>query len=302
MSDGAWAAPPDKTFASYEEFYATSQYARFDQTHRRGGSLGLFGLEVDQGPIDFIDSPLPEYVFQTELLGTRDVCVDMGEGAFERRQARKASLFFLVPPETVARFRIDAPHKVRSISVHKSVLDPLLEEHGLGPDCFHRWYAAPTATFIDSPLSAGLVNLLDALWRAMGDPRCNSLLIDGLAMQLVACAAADFAPLAARPDDARIARAIDYIETYINLPLTVAELAAVACLSQGHFARVFRMTTGLAVWAYVQQRRCERARELLTTTSLPIAEIAYRCGFASQAHMTTCFGKHFRLTPGRFRH
>ncbi|MEM8577270.1 MAG: AraC family transcriptional regulator, partial [Pseudomonadota bacterium] len=39
----------------------------------------------------------------------------------------------------------------------------------------------------------------------------------------------------------------------------------------------------------------------LVTTELSIAEIAYNCGFSSQAHLTTRFSEEFGVTPARYR-
>ena len=102
-------------------------------------------------------------------------------------------------------------------------------------------------------------------------------------------------------NDPRIGRMIDHIEAHLGEALTVAEIAAVACLGTGHFSLSFKATTGQPVWAYVQRRRCERAKELPLTTQLPVAEIAYRCGFASQSHLTACFKQQFDVTPAQAR-
>jgi transcriptional regulator GlxA family with amidase domain len=101
--------------------------------------------------------------------------------------------------------------------------------------------------------------------------------------------------------DPRIAAALDHIDAHYGAPLTVAGLAALAGLSPGHFSRSFRAAMGEPVWAYVQRLRCERASDLLRGTDLPLAEIAYRCGFASQAHMTTACRRAFGATPGAIR-
>ncbi|MFQ6548600.1 helix-turn-helix domain-containing protein [Aestuariibius sp. 2305UL40-4] len=101
--------------------------------------------------------------------------------------------------------------------------------------------------------------------------------------------------------DHRIARSVDYIETHYGDALTIAELAGVACLSPGHFSRTFKTAMGVPVWAYVTRRRCERAKEMLLTTSVSIAEIAYRCGFANQGHLTRCFKEAFGGTPAAAR-
>ncbi len=101
--------------------------------------------------------------------------------------------------------------------------------------------------------------------------------------------------------DPRIARVLDYIEENYGKKLTTAELAAVACLSRGHFSRAFKEAMSESVWTYVQRRRCECARDLVRTTRLSLSEIAYRCGFASQSHMTTAFRNIFGTTPGGAR-
>ncbi|RMB02007.1 AraC family transcriptional regulator [Eilatimonas milleporae] len=101
--------------------------------------------------------------------------------------------------------------------------------------------------------------------------------------------------------DPRIARVLDYIEVHFGEGLTVAELADVACLSPGHFSRLFKASIGDAVWTYVQSRRCERAKEMLLTTQSTLSDIAYACGFAHQGHFTQCFRKQFDVTPGQVR-
>ena len=109
------------------------------------------------------------------------------------------------------------------------------------------------------------------------------------------------ADAARRPEDARIARAIDYAEAHLGEALTVAELAAIACLSPSHFSRAFKATTGEPVWTFVQRRRGERAMEMLQHTDLSIDEIAYRCGFSHQGHFTQSFKRQFGATPGAVR-
>ena len=99
----------------------------------------------------------------------------------------------------------------------------------------------------------------------------------------------------------RIARVLDYIEAHFGESLTVAELAEVACLSPGHFCRMFKASIGDPVWTYVQRRRCERAKEMLLTTRSTLSEIAYACGFAHQGHFNECFKKQFGVTPGQAR-
>jgi AraC family transcriptional regulator len=69
-----------------------------------------------------------------------------------------------------------------------------------------------------------------------------------------------------------------------------------------HFAAQFRAATGLRPHEYLLQRRIERARELLLTSRLPLAEIAFEVGFKTQAHFTTVFARFVGETPNVWRH
>ena len=99
--------------------------------------------------------------------------------------------------------------------------------------------------------------------------------------------------------DARITRALDYIGDNLGLALSVAELAAVACISPSWFARAFRAHTGQPIHAYVREQRLERAMAHVREDRLPLAEIAFRCGFADQSHMGRQFRKRFGVTPAK---
>ncbi|CAN7726461.1 helix-turn-helix transcriptional regulator [Ensifer adhaerens] len=54
---------------------------------------------------------------------------------------------------------------------------------------------------------------------------------------------------------------------------------------------------------FFMQERVEKARDLLVSSPLPIAEIAMACGFADQSHFTRAFSRVVGTTPGcRQRH
>jgi AraC family transcriptional regulator len=48
-------------------------------------------------------------------------------------------------------------------------------------------------------------------------------------------------------------------------------------------------------------RRVERAKVLLTRTGTPLPDVACRCGFADQSHLTRVFRQRVGVTPGCFR-
>lgn len=107
---------------------------------------------------------------------------------------------------------------------------------------------------------------------------------------------------AARPmDSRRLARVLDVIENRLDLDLTVAELAQVACMSVSHFTRSFRATTGQPPHAYIADRRMARAKLWLRERPCPIEEIAYAAGFSTAASFSKAFRRAVGCTPGQFR-
>jgi len=99
----------------------------------------------------------------------------------------------------------------------------------------------------------------------------------------------------------KLRRVTEFIDANLEEDLSLAEIAAVADLSQYHFARAFRKTTGATPQQYVMQQRIERAKELLARDDLPIVEISLRTGFKNQSHFTTLFRKFTNLTPKLWR-
>ncbi|HEY1998173.1 AraC family transcriptional regulator [Paraburkholderia sp.] len=93
----------------------------------------------------------------------------------------------------------------------------------------------------------------------------------------------------------------DYIDEHLSQPLTLGELADLACLSEYHLARMFRMSFGLPPAAWIAQQRIERARALLRTTSLPLAQVAAQCGYANASHFSHRFREAVGVAPMVYR-
>jgi AraC family transcriptional regulator len=99
----------------------------------------------------------------------------------------------------------------------------------------------------------------------------------------------------------KLSRVQDLIESRLDADLTLEELAAEVGYSRGHFLKMFHATTGMPPHRYVLKRRIERAQLLLEQAGITIADVAYRCGFSSQAHFTLAFRRACGLTPGEYR-
>ncbi|MCE6964396.1 helix-turn-helix transcriptional regulator [Leclercia pneumoniae] len=94
---------------------------------------------------------------------------------------------------------------------------------------------------------------------------------------------------------------LSYIEENLAAALTLADLATQASLSEYHFARMFRQSMQMAPHQYVMQRRMDKARRLVTSTQLPLTEIALACGFSSASHFSNRFRSVMGMTPSQLR-
>jgi AraC family transcriptional regulator len=100
-------------------------------------------------------------------------------------------------------------------------------------------------------------------------------------------------------------RALEKVREYVaaRLPegILVADLAAVAGMSIGRFTSSFRASTGLTPYRYIMQERIKAVRCLLRERQYSLADVAVRCGFASQQHMATAIRKRTGMTPSHLR-
>jgi AraC family transcriptional regulator len=100
----------------------------------------------------------------------------------------------------------------------------------------------------------------------------------------------------------RLRAVTEYIEEHIDGGLTLEQMAAVAHLSAYHFARQFKVATGLSPHQYVIARRVERAQQLLREDDdLSLAEVAAGAGFSDQSQFSHHFKRRLGITPRQFR-
>ena len=99
----------------------------------------------------------------------------------------------------------------------------------------------------------------------------------------------------------RLSRVKDYVEENLAGELHLARLAELAGASVRQFVRAFKQSTALTPHHYVLSRRVERAKELLAGSHLTVAQVASRCGFASQSRFTAAFRRLTRAAPGAWR-
>ncbi len=75
----------------------------------------------------------------------------------------------------------------------------------------------------------------------------------------------------------------------LNEPPTIPELAMKIGINQCYLKKGFKELFGSTVYDFVQEQRMLKARLLLTTTDLSIAQVAAEIGFTSSGNFSTAF-------------
>ncbi len=95
--------------------------------------------------------------------------------------------------------------------------------------------------------------------------------------------------------------ATEMLNAHLAGDISHAQIAQQCGLSPSHFARAFRISTGLAPHQWLLRRRVERAKDLLRDPTQPLTAIAFACGFADQSHFTRVFSAIAGIPPGEWR-
>jgi AraC-like DNA-binding protein len=99
---------------------------------------------------------------------------------------------------------------------------------------------------------------------------------------------------------AALRRAIEYVQRSYRGRVSLTEAAEAAGLSATYLSQIFSAEMGEPFSRFVQRVRVNRVRELLTSTSLSLSDIAELCGFTDQSHMTRVFRTLTGTTPAAF--
>ena len=92
-----------------------------------------------------------------------------------------------------------------------------------------------------------------------------------------------------------------FVEANLERTIHLADLAGRAELSLHHFARAFKMSAGMTPRAFVEERRIERAKQLINETRHSLADVAVESGFGTQSRLTTMFKRRTGFTPAEYR-
>ncbi|MFT3992535.1 MAG: helix-turn-helix domain-containing protein [Luteolibacter sp.] len=92
-----------------------------------------------------------------------------------------------------------------------------------------------------------------------------------------------------------------FIQQNLSEPLPLSLMAQTAGLSESHFCRVFRESTGLTLTDYINRSRIEWAKRELLKPEKRISEIAFHVGYQSLSQFNRSFSRVTGRSPSRYR-
>lgn len=98
-----------------------------------------------------------------------------------------------------------------------------------------------------------------------------------------------------------ISAVLSYIEVHICENISLEELAVVSALSLSRLKARFRQEVQISPREYINRKKVERSKILLTTTNFSITEIAFSLSFSSSDYFAVIFRKFVGCTPTAYR-
>jgi AraC family transcriptional regulator len=203
--------------------------------------------------------------------------------------------------EPNARFML--PFDMLAFYVPQRALDEVAEDHH-APRI--QSLAPPPGRTTPDPIfmNAGTC-LLPALERPQETSR---LFVDHMAFALNTHLAQTYGGMRIGPQPVRgglapwqVRRTEEFLDAALGADVSLRHLANECQLSLSHFTRAFKRTMGQPPHRWLIGRRVEKAQEMLLRSNMPLAEIAFACGFSGQSHFTRVFTARVGATPGAWR-
>ena len=94
---------------------------------------------------------------------------------------------------------------------------------------------------------------------------------------------------------------ISYIQQNFTRKISLKEFGNQFHLSEKYISRYFKEHFHITISQYINHLRMERARQLLQETTLPVTEVAMRCGYENVSYFIRSFKKMYGNPPLKYR-
>lgn len=98
-----------------------------------------------------------------------------------------------------------------------------------------------------------------------------------------------------------VEKAIAYMRDNLSKNVEICDVAAHVHISKYHFSRVFAQVTGDSPKRYLVKLRIEKAKHLLTTTSMTLIQIGEAVGYFGRSAFGDMFNREVGCRPSAYR-
>lgn len=98
-----------------------------------------------------------------------------------------------------------------------------------------------------------------------------------------------------------INKAIEFIQNNYHNAIKVTDIADYICLNRSYLTSIFQSNLNMSPQKFLMEFRITKASELLYNTDLPIANIAYSCGYNDPLAFSKAFKKIKGVSPKKYR-
>ncbi len=98
-----------------------------------------------------------------------------------------------------------------------------------------------------------------------------------------------------------VSECVDYIYDHLHTRITVSVLADYVQLSESYLSRIFKQEMGMSISEYIQFKKLETAKRMLSYSDYSVAEIATILAFPSHSYFSEVFHKSEGMTPLKYR-
>ena len=188
------------------------------------------------------------------------------------------------------------PCEFLQLHLSPSVIDRAASEAGRTPAI------VPVLGAVDPLAEQTIYQLEEELTSRRGAGEYVNLLIETLATHLVKYYAEETCTAKAGGFPKYLLEmTLDYIDQSLDRNISTEEIARAVGIEPARLARAFRESTGKSIHRYLNERRVEEAKILLTKSEVSIAEVARRVGFDSEERFRINFRRRTGVTPATYR-
>ncbi|WP_299043356.1 AraC family transcriptional regulator [uncultured Tateyamaria sp.] len=278
--------------------YVQGQFIRHAATL---GSQKIGVFDVVNNPAGaYPDPPLAEYSLQLATAKAARAEFDLGAGPFHTTFGRGTAI--LAPPGADCDYILESSFSLINVGLPLPLFDEAMRAfNGAHKPDLERLH---TMAFRDPRIETMCTTIAQ---NARSGGSTDALAVDHAAFGIAALLVDKAGKVTRYPgtpaplSDAEFSSVLDLMHDRIEEGVTLTDLARLSGRDVYQFSRAFRLRAGVAPYKFLIWMRLDRARDLLAATDLPLVEIAYACGFSSQAHLTTVFRKTLGTTPGVYR-